>query len=124
MAEQEVKIIVPGSQIYGYRCSKCDWKCIKIGKPLKKAEMCCESCGADLVETTEGKAAKTKANKKRAQKPPTKNACKNCVFSRRKSFDLPTGELPGFKCSRDGRTHSPDSCCASHKRRGIIKQTK
>ena len=121
MAEQEVKIIVPGSQIYGYRCSKCDWKCIKIGKPLKISEMCCEACGADLLETTEGKTAKPKKPKKLKQ--PTKNACKNCVFSRKHPFELPTGNLPGFSCFKDGRTHSPDSVCPSHRRRGIVMKS-
>ena len=121
MAEQEIKIIIPGSQIYGYRCSKCEWKCIKIGKPLKSTEMRCEACGADLLETTEGKTAKPKKPKK--QKQPTKNACKNCVFSRKHPFELPTGNLPGFRCFRDGRTHSPDSVCPSHRRRGIVMKS-
>lgn len=53
---------------------------------------------------------------------PTPNACKNCTRSRKGCFDLPDGKMPGVKCSRDGRTHSPDALCRYHSRRGKISK--
>lgn len=112
---QEIKIIIPGSEIFGYQCPNCDWKCIKIGKPLKQAEKRCESCGATIRETTIGREERPKKQKK-----PTPNACKNCVYSRKGAFRIDGKDLPGCKCSQDGRTHSPEGICGRHKRRGII----
>jgi DNA-directed RNA polymerase subunit RPC12/RpoP len=122
----------PGAKMWGYRCKVCGREILST-EQLK--DLSCTNCGMQMVNTNipkekqEKQEAEETAPEEPAEKPPAKkkeerqpDGCRNCVFSRKGLFQVDDYNVPGFKCFKDNRTHSPTACCSHYRRRGRAKK--
>lgn len=114
-------------KLYGYRCPTCGRKVLHDALIDVEDDLVCPNCGDRMVGTTIPK-QKTKEPDEPSEvvtvKKPKPDGCKNCCFSRRNNFESNGEAIPGFKCRKDGRTHSPDACCVHHRRRGRVMKSR
>lgn len=122
-----IKVINPGMPLLGYICPTCGRK--ELYDEELKSSPICANCGDIMKPTTIPKQKEEnpeqpqapilrQIKEKTAAKKTVPDGCRNCVFSRRSDFEFEGEKKPGFKCSKDGRTHSPGSICSHHNRRG------
>ena len=120
-----IRVISEGMTLFGYQCPSCGRKELHDTE-LHESELICANCGDVMKSTTIKKEPEPKPKEPKVNNDifPTAASCRNYASALKSSFRMGDEILPGYKCRRDNRTHSPDGICTSYKRRGGRKPKK
>ena len=132
-----IRVIYKGMELFGYECPACgrkelhdkqdDPECLNCGAKMRNINIQAALRKNKEKETpSDGgvDAVPESADSSAAADSSCKDSCGNCLRGRKSPFVFNGVERPGYKCSKDGRTHSPDSVCKDHKRRGRRPKSK